>query len=60
LSRVGVTIDGVLDWILDRFIDHFQVVTTNNYNAIAISTLHILLVFSVCYYMFPGNGSNNG
>jgi hypothetical protein len=33
LSRVGVTIDGV--WI-NGFIDHLQVVATNNYNTIAV------------------------
>jgi hypothetical protein len=33
-----VTIDGF--WIGDGFIDHIQVVTTNNYNTVAISTLY--------------------
>jgi hypothetical protein len=32
-SRVLVTIDGV--WLVNIFIDHLQVVTTNNYNTIA-------------------------
>jgi hypothetical protein len=27
------------DWGIDRFINHLQVVTTNNYNTIVISTL---------------------
>jgi hypothetical protein len=46
------------------FIDHLRVVTTNNYNS--FTELHTLqftsahsIVFSVCYYTFPGNGSNN-
>jgi hypothetical protein len=39
--------------LVNRFIDHLQVITTNNCNAIAISTLYCSLehslVFSVCY-----------
>jgi hypothetical protein len=47
LSRVGVTTDGV--WI-GEYIYHLQVVTTNKYNTVAISTLqftraHNSLVF---------------
>jgi hypothetical protein len=44
--------------LVNRFIDHLQVVTT--YNTIDIPTLYSLLAFSVCYYKFPGNGFNNG
>jgi hypothetical protein len=33
MSRVLVTIDGV--WIIKIFIDHLQIVTTNNYYTIA-------------------------
>jgi hypothetical protein len=29
--------------LVNEFIDHLQVVTTNNYNTIAISTLYISL-----------------
>jgi hypothetical protein len=41
LSRAIITIDGV--WMVNRFIDHPQIVATNNYNTIAISTLYSLL-----------------
>jgi hypothetical protein len=36
---------------MNRFIDHLQAVTTNNYNITAISTLYSshILGFSVCY-----------
>jgi hypothetical protein len=40
--------------LVDRFTDHLQVVATNNYNTVAISTLYSSLrthslVLSVCY-----------
>jgi hypothetical protein len=38
MSCVCVTVDGV--WIGEQIYLHLQVVTTNNYNTIAISTLH--------------------
>jgi hypothetical protein len=48
---------------MNRFIDHLQVGTTNNYNTIAISTIYgslwHTLVSSVYYslhYPFLGNG----
>jgi hypothetical protein len=44
LSRVRLTIDGV--WIGDS-IDHLQVVTTNNYNTIAISRVYSSLEHTV-------------
>jgi hypothetical protein len=47
---VCMTIDGV--WLMNRFIDHLQVIITNKYNTITVSTLQFTgvhsLVFSVC------------
>jgi hypothetical protein len=54
LPRVIVTLDGVLDWILDLLITLTQRVITLNYGAIAnfynlqITIAH-RLVFPVCY-----------
>jgi hypothetical protein len=46
LSRVlCVTIDGV--WFVNRFIDHLQVITKNNYNTIANFTLYSSLEHTV-------------
>jgi hypothetical protein len=46
-----MVIDGVI--LLIGFIDHLEVVTTNNYNTIAISTIYSSLeqtvVFPVCH-----------
>jgi hypothetical protein len=47
---------------MNGFIDHLQVVTTNNYryfHNLQFTRAHSLVVL-VCYQTFPDNGSNNG
>jgi hypothetical protein len=44
--------------LVNRFTDHLQVVTTNNYNTITISITYSSLEHT--FWTFPGNGSNNG